>query len=112
MCNQNFEDFILFKNDFSQYVQDLKYPCGTPVLSTTRKLGFLICFDSLLFLYENLILNRLQFIPSYKINQDHVELFFGAIRSHQGHNNNPTARQFKAAYIKLLKTNLVEVTRN
>lgn len=38
----------------------------------------------------------------YKFNQDHLELFFGSIRGHSGHNNNPIARQFCAAYKKLL----------
>ncbi|KAF0729122.1 Uncharacterized protein FWK35_00033355 [Aphis craccivora] len=36
------------------------------------------------------------------ISQDHLKLFFGAIRSHQGLNNNPTARQLRAVYLKLL----------
>ncbi|KAG8172763.1 hypothetical protein JTE90_014711, partial [Oedothorax gibbosus] len=32
----------------------------------------------------------------------HLELFFSAVRSLGGHNNNPTAKQFKAAYVRLL----------
>lgn len=36
------------------------------------------------------------------MSQDHLELFFGAIRSKGGFNNNPTARQFQAAYKHLL----------
>lgn len=36
------------------------------------------------------------------MSQDHVELFFGCVRSHGGHNNNPTVRQFKAIFRKLL----------
>lgn len=36
------------------------------------------------------------------MSQDHIELFFGCIRSQGGCNNNPTARQFKAAYKKML----------
>jgi len=36
------------------------------------------------------------------MSQDHLKLFFGAIRSHQGLNNNPTARQLRAVYLKLL----------
>jgi hypothetical protein len=38
----------------------------------------------------------------YKLSQDHVEFFFQAVRSKGGCNNNPTARQFKAAYKKLI----------
>lgn len=38
----------------------------------------------------------------YKLSQDHLELFFQMIRLQGGCNNNPTARQFTAAYKKLL----------
>lgn len=36
------------------------------------------------------------------MSQDHLELFFGVIRSRSGYNNNPSARMFQAAYKKLL----------
>lgn len=38
----------------------------------------------------------------YKISQDHLELIFGTIRSFGGYNNNPTTRQFKSAFKKLI----------
>lgn len=38
----------------------------------------------------------------YRINQDHLELFFGLIRRHGGYNNNPNILQFRAAYKKTL----------
>lgn len=44
----------------------------------------------------------LQYVLTYKLSQDHLELFFGAVRSKGGFNNNPTARQFEAAYKRLL----------
>ena len=36
------------------------------------------------------------------MSQDHLELFFGAVRASGGWNNNPTAIQFRAAYKQLL----------
>ncbi|XP_028403928.1 uncharacterized protein LOC114526515 [Dendronephthya gigantea] len=36
------------------------------------------------------------------MGQDHLELFFGAVRACGGWNNNPTTRQFVAAYKQLL----------
>jgi len=36
------------------------------------------------------------------MSQDHLELFFGSVRAMGGHNNNPTARQFRSAYKKLV----------
>jgi hypothetical protein len=44
----------------------------------------------------------LLYVPAYKVSLDHLELFFSSIRSAGGWNNNPTARQFTAAYKKLL----------
>ena len=44
----------------------------------------------------------LKYLLSYKFSQDHIELFFCAVRGRGGWNNNPTARQFKAAYKRLL----------
>ena len=42
------------------------------------------------------------YLLTYKLSQDHLELFFAAIRSSGGWNNNPTATQFMAAYKRLL----------
>ncbi len=44
----------------------------------------------------------MKYALTYKFSQDHLELFFGAIRSSGGFNNNPTAQQFTAAYKRLL----------
>lgn len=59
---------------------------------------------SALGLYEHLVedIKMLKFVPQYKISQDHLELFFSAIRARGGFNNNPNAVQFRAAYKKLL----------
>lgn len=44
----------------------------------------------------------LEYILTYKLSQDHLELFFGAIRARDGLNNNSTAKQFESAYRRLL----------
>lgn len=46
--------------------------------------------------------NKLKYLPFYKLSQDHLEMFFGSVRAQGGNNNNPTTRQFKSAYKKLL----------
>ncbi|KAG7307177.1 hypothetical protein JYU34_007329 [Plutella xylostella] len=75
----------------------LKSPCFTGFL------GVLVCIKSLESLYETLIeSNRLRYLTTYRLSQDHIELFFGSIRMHGGHNDNPNARQFKGIYRKLL----------
>jgi hypothetical protein len=49
----------------------------------------------------------LKYLLTYKLSQDHLELFFGAVRS-RGCNNNPTVRQFTAAHKRLLMHHNVE----
>jgi hypothetical protein len=46
--------------------------------------------------------NYMEYILSYKLSQDHIEMFFSAIRSRGGFTNNPTAMQFRGAYKRLL----------
>jgi hypothetical protein len=81
----------------------------------TGFLGFIICIDSLLNMFDDLVTSpnpALKFLATYKLSQDHIELFFGKIRSMGGWNNNPTSRQFSAAYKKILVNNdIKDVTR-
>ena len=44
----------------------------------------------------------MQFLLTYKFNQDHIELLFGGIRAKGGFNNNPTVAQFEAAYKSII----------
>jgi hypothetical protein len=44
----------------------------------------------------------MKYILSYQLSQDHIEMFFSAIRSHGGFTNNPRAMQFRGAYKRLL----------
>lgn len=41
-------------------------------------------------------------IQTYRLGQDHLEMFFGRCRALNGHNDNPTVQQFHAAFRKLL----------
>ncbi|CAH2109301.1 unnamed protein product [Euphydryas editha] len=50
-------------------------------------------------LATQLLIYSLWFI---RINQDHLELFFGLIRKHGGYNNNPNVLQLRAAHKKTL----------
>ena len=49
--------------------------------------------------------HHLKLLLTYKMSQDHLELFFGQVRSMGGCNNNPTARHFSAAYKRILVHN-------
>ncbi|KAL4088909.1 hypothetical protein QTP88_023992 [Uroleucon formosanum] len=113
VCKKNIIEIKEFYEEFSNYIKKLKLVenkngqiTHVLILKSARKndfLGFLICFESLNSLYNNYLMpDLIDYICFYKLSQDHIELFFGTIRSHGGHNDNPTARQFRSAYCKLL----------
>ena len=86
------------------YIMELKDKAGKRVLESRRKTGFLgllIAIRSLQAMYYMHVSpsnSHLKYIISYKMSQDHLELFFAAVRSSGGSNNNPTSRQFTSAY--------------
>jgi len=77
-----------------------------PIINSGRKTGFnglIVCLRSLGELFDDVLKsNKLEFILTYKVSQDHIEMFFSAIRSRGGFCDNPTASQFEAAYKRLL----------
>lgn len=116
--NKNANEVMQFLKETTTYIQSLKLADGLSILKSNRKtgfVGFLICIESLQNMYERLIAcpdPPLNFLKTYKMSQDHVELFFGRIRSMGGCNNNPTSRQFTAAYKKLLVHNDIQDVLN
>ncbi|CAI6375743.1 unnamed protein product [Macrosiphum euphorbiae] len=110
LCKENIESVILFTKIFKTYIKGLKVEDKPGIfvhgLQSSRKtgfIGFIVCLESILQLYSTLIkTNQLEHIKLYRLSQDHIELFFGSIRSHGGHNNNPKVRQFRSAYKKLV----------
>jgi len=77
------------------------------LIHTTKKsaiIGFMMCINSLRTIYTEYFVAQdiLKYLPCYKFSQDHIELLFNCIRAQGGCNNNPTSRQFKAAFKKIL----------
>lgn len=74
----------LFESAF-EYILKLKDSTGKLLVSTGRKtafIGYLIAIQSFIYLYDSLIETRyLGYLLTYKFSQDHLELFFCAIRS-------------------------------
>jgi len=110
LCKENIEEIKLFTNHFCTYIKGLQILESDnnfiPVLESKRKtgfIGFIVSLNSLMTLYSTLIeSNKLSYIKAYKLSQDHLDLFFCSIRSHGVFNNNPTVRQFRSAYRKLV----------
>ena len=84
----------------------------------TAFLGFLKAIQSVTALFTDIVIGspdhppRLKYLLTYKLSQDHLELFFGCVRCHLGCNNNPTCRQFVAAYKRLLVQNEIKASKN
>lgn len=69
--------------------------------------GFIVSLKNLYAMCEDLISeNIISYFLSYKLSQDHVEMFFTLIRRMNGFTNNPTTVQFKSAFKKLLLNNM------
>lgn len=105
ISSKNFEGVKEYLENAYSYIKSLKLGSDN-VLKTNRKtgfLGFLICIKTILFLYVELVeTEKIDFLSTYKLSQDHIEIFFSAVRAKGGFNNNPTATQFKSAFKRLL----------
>ena len=55
---------------------------------------------------------KVKYFLTYKLSQDHLELFFSKIRSRGGFNNNPSVIQFKAAFRSLILKNCIAPSMN
>ena len=76
----------------------------------TGFVGLLVEIDSIQSMFSDLVEKQekpMNYILTYKFSQDHLELFFGAVRSSGGFNNNLTAQQFTAAYKRLLLRSII-----
>ena len=106
--------WLPFLDEASNYIKGLKNVTGVPMHKTKRKtgfVGFLVAIESVKLLFKELVERDeapMNYLLTYKFSQDHLELFFGAIRSAGGFNNNPTAQQFTAAYKRLLMRSTIE----
>lgn len=105
-------EIIKFIQSSTKYLQNLYcIPPGKdenfiPIIKSTRKTGFIgliITLKSIENLFNDTIkTDDLDFLLTYKLSQDHLEMFFSAIWARGGFNNNPTALQFESAYKRLL----------
>jgi len=102
-----YNKYLCFTKKFEEYVYGLTHIDGTRVVNSLRKTGFVGLVWGLknLLSYYNLLKQNnyeMGYVLSYKLSQDHLETFFSSVRSRCGYNNNPSAKEFKTAYKKLL----------
>lgn len=96
-----------FEAEVHSYIEKLKDNFnGRRLILSPRKTGFvglLICLKSIVLCFQDMLdKDMLSFLLTYKLSQDHIEMFFSAVRSRGGFNNNPSAAQFEAAFKRLL----------
>lgn len=65
--------------------------------------GFVMDIMSIMKIYEEYVEKQkcMPYLATYRLSQDHLEMFFGRIRSKNGYNDNPTVQQFRSAFQKL-----------
>lgn len=100
-----------FLDEAKEYILALKIKNANgkllPIVKSIWKTGFrgyVIDIISLKAMYFEFVEQKhwLKFFATYRFSQDHLEMFFGKIRSLNGHCDNPMANQFISAYRKLL----------
>uniref|UniRef100_A0A2S2PS39 THAP domain-containing protein 9 n=1 Tax=Schizaphis graminum TaxID=13262 RepID=A0A2S2PS39_SCHGA len=111
ISSDTIEQYTRFMQDFIPFIKSLEFPGGIKVINSGRKtgfVGFILSLQNAISMFHDLLAKAdLYFFPTYKISQDHIETTFSAIRSRLGYNNNPTCREFKAAYKRIIIHNEV-----
>lgn len=116
LSNKNFDMYSKKILEYIDYLKQLTDTSGTLLINTRRKTGFLgliVCLTCVQTLYRDLVItNYLKFILTYKLSQDHIETFFGAVRQRGGFNNNPSCLQFQTSYKRLLVKHKIKGSKN
>ena len=110
LSREVFLSVIPFLNECRQVLLTMTDASGKKVCESRRRmasLGFVVNIDSLLLLGQEILLSpdnphHQRYLLTYKLSQDHLELYFSCIRRMGGWNNNPSAKQFGYAYRTLL----------
>lgn len=114
ITRQNYDEICKQVDSYCDYLQGLKNVDG-PILKSNRKMGFfgfIVCMKSILEISKILFSDdNFIYLMTYKLSQDHLETFFSTVRNRGGFNNNPTAREFIAAFKRLLVHADVDISK-
>lgn len=99
--NSRNQEFIFKYFDSAiEYLKNIKLSSGSLIISTKNKTafrGFIVNMINLKAIYKECVESGLlNCFPTYTFSQDHLECFFGRIRSYSlcGNNDNPNVEQF------------------
>ena len=111
---ENFYEIEGYLMDEIESLKYLKDTAGIPIIKGPRKtllLGFTISALSVTDTSKALLERRettFEYILTYRVSQDQIEMYFSKHRSRFGWNNNPTILQFKYAFRQLLLKNKID----
>lgn len=109
------QEYIFCYFDYAiSYLKTLKMSDKSLVLTSQKKTsfrGFIINMIALKAIYAECVESGLlEYLPTFKFSQDHLESFFGRIRSMNGYNDNPNVEQFCSAFRKIVINNEIKCT--
>jgi len=112
LTNDNFNELKSYAVNIIEYIKQLGTSTESILVSqrNTGFLGFIICLTNMFDLFNILKEKGLTYLLTYKLNQDHLETFFSALRSRGGFNDNPSAKQFETSYKRLLVRHEIEAS--
>lgn len=108
MTKENFRNREADLLEIRGYLLSLRTADGTPIVKSTNNtgfIGFVFCIQSLLNISRELLFHPshpFKYVLGYKFSQDHLELFFNAVRGTLGWNNSPTAKDFSYIFRRFL----------
>lgn len=108
----NQQEVFDYFEDVIEYFKTIKLPDGNFILSARTKTafkGFIMNMVNLKYIYKDCVESGIMdYLTTFVFSQDHVESFFGRIRSLNGFNDNPTIEQFCAAFRKIVVNNEIK----
>lgn len=109
---QNKEEIFAFLHELVDYLKQIKFKNGELVINSKTRTAFrglIINASNFESIYEECVESSLiNFLPTFRFSQDHLESFFGRIRSLPGCNDNPTVEQFGAGFKKIVVCNEIQ----
>lgn len=122
---ENKDEIFKFFNEAIGYIEGLQMKSKKGNLMQicrshikTGFTGFIINMNSLMQMYREYVVAEdvpdiaLDFIPTYALSQDHLEIFFGKIRARGGFNDNPSSLVFTSAYQQLIVNNNILLSKH
>ena len=117
MNNTNFDNRKEWLNNCKTYIEELTDVQGQRLTMGRRKtawVGFLVTIDSVLAICKCLLHGPqpFKYVLTFKMSQDHLEMFFSRVRRRGGWNNNPNCFQFKWSLRGILLKNSIMPSKN